>query len=140
MGSNSSLNQGEAYGLGQFNVANGNYRRQKRLLDISLTLLIIVLLPLSMSVAILSGRAKGLRHWLSNTEKLLQGKATLISYSSDQAEKNQLPSLPPPIFDIATGIPEVLNVSQSVSTLVINYAKEADLKSDLRQLWQLSKF
>lgn len=140
VGSNSSLNQGEAYGLGQFNVANGNYRRQKRLLDISLTLLIIVLLPLSMSVAILSGRAKGLRHWLSNTEKLLQGKATLISYSSDQAEKNQLPSLPPPIFDIATGIPEVLNVSQSVSTLVINYAKEADLKSDLRQLWQLSKF
>ena len=140
VGSNSSLNQGEAYGLGQFNVANGNYRRQKRLLDISLTLLLIVLLPLSMGVAVLSGRAKGLRHWLSNTGKLLQGKATLISYSSDQAEKNQLPSLPPPIFDIATGIPEVLNVSQSVSTLVINYAKEAELKSDLRQLWQLTKF
>jgi len=33
-----------------------------------------------------------------------------------------------------------LNVSQSVSALVTNYAKEAELKSDLRQLWELSKF
>ena len=39
VGSNSSLNQGETYGLGQFNVADANYRRQKRLLDITLTLL-----------------------------------------------------------------------------------------------------
>ena len=44
------------------------------------------------------------------------------------------------IFDIANGIPKVLNVSQSESALVTNYAKEAELKSDLHQLWQLSKF
>ncbi len=140
VGSNSSLNQGEAYGLGRFNVANTNYRRQKRLLDITLTLILILTLPLSGTLATLTGRAKGWVLWLTNFGKLCTGKATLVGYSIEDAEKNQLPVLPAPIFDIATGIPKILNVSQSASALVTNYAKEAELKSDLRQLWQLSKF
>jgi len=140
VGSNSSLNQGEAYGLGRFNVANTNYRRQKRLLDIALSLLFILSFPLSVTLAALSGRGKGCALWITNFGKLLTGKATLVGYSIEEAKKNQLPVLPAPIFDIATGIPKILNVSQSAAALVTNYAKEADLKSDLRQLWQLSKF
>ena len=140
VGSNSSLNQGETYGLGQFNVADANYRRQKRLLDITLTLLLILTLPLSLTLAAIAGRAKGYINWLTYSGKIIAGKATLVGYSTEAAAKNHLPILPPPIFDIATGIPKVLNVSQSVSALVTNYAKEAELKSDLRQLWELSKF
>ena len=140
VGSNSSLNQGEAYGLGRFNVANTNYRRQKRLLDIALSLLLMLSFPLSGTLAALFGRGKGCALWLTNFGKLLTGKATLVGYSIEEAKKNHLPVLPAPIFDIATGIPKILNVSQSASALVTNYAKEADLKSDLRQLWQLSKF
>jgi hypothetical protein len=140
VGSNSSLNQGETYGLGQFNVADANYRRQKRLLDITLTLLLILTLPLSLTLAAIAGRAKGYINWLTYSGKIIAGKATLVGYTTEAAAKNHLPILPPPIFDIATGIPKVLNVSQSVSALVTNYAKEAELKSDLRQLWELSKF
>ena len=140
VGSNSSLNQGETYGLGQFKVADANYRRQKRLLDITLTLLLILTLPLSLTLAAIAGRAKGYINWLTYSGKIIAGKATLVGYSTEAAAKNHLPILPPPIFDIATGIPKVLNVSQSVSALVTNYAKEAELKSDLRQLWELSKF
>ena len=139
VGSNSSLNQGETYGLGQFNVADANYRRQKRLLDITLTLLLILTLPLSLTLAAIAGRAKGYINWLTYSGKIIAGKATLVGYTTEAAAKNHLPILPPPIFDIATGIPKVLNVSQSVSALVTNYAKEAELKSDLRQLWELSK-
>lgn len=140
VGSNSSLNQGETYGLGQFNVADANYRRQKRLLDITLTLLLILTLPLSMTLAAIAGRTKGYINWLTSSVKIIAGKATLVGYTTEVAAKNHLPILPPPIFDIETGIPKVLNVSQSVSALVTNYAKEAELKSDLRQLWELSKF
>ena len=140
VGSNSSLNQGETYGLGQFNVADANYRRQKRLLDITLTLLLILTLPLSLTLAAIAGRAKGYINWLTYSGKIIAGKATLVGYTTEAAAKNHLPILPTPIFDIATGIPKVLNVSQSVSALVTNYAKEAELKSDLRQLWELSKF
>ena len=139
VGSNSSLNQGETYGLGQFNVADANYRRQKRLLDITLTLLLILTLPLSLTLAAIAGRAKGYINWLTYSGKIIAGKATLVGYTTEAAAKNHLPILPPPIFDIATGIPKVLNVSQSISALVTNYAKEAELKSDLRQLWELSK-
>ena len=140
VGSNSSLNQGETYGLGQFNVADANYRRQKRLLDITLTLLLILTLPLSMTLAAIAGRTKGYINWLTSSLRIIAGKATLVGYTTEVAAKNHLPILPPPIFDIETGIPKVLNVSQSVSALVTNYAKEAELKSDLRQLWELSKF
>ena len=140
VGSNSSLNQGETYGLGQFNVADANYRRQKRLLDITLTLLLILTLPLSLTLAAIAGRTKGYINWLTYSGKIIAGKATLVGYTNEVAAKNHLPILPPPIFDIETGIPKVLNVSQSVSALVTNYAKEAELKSDLRQLWELSKF
>ena len=140
VGSNSSLNQGETYGLGRFNAADANYRRQKRLLDITLTLLLILTLPLSVTLAAITGRTKGCINWLIYSGKIITGKSTLVGYTAEAATKNHLPMLPAPIFDIATGIPKVLNVSQSVSTLVINYAKEAELKSDLRQLWELSKF
>jgi hypothetical protein len=140
VGSNSSLNQGETYGLGRFNAADANYRRQKRLLDITLTLLLILTLPLSVTLAAITGRTKGCINWLLYSGKIITGKSTLVGYTAEAATKNHLPMLPAPIFDIATGIPKVLNVSQSVSTLVINYAKEAELKSDLRQLWELSKF
>ena len=140
VGSNSSLNQGETYGLGQFKVADANYRRQKRLLDITLTLLLILTLPLSMTLAAIAGRTKGYINWLTSSLRIIAGKATLVGYTTEVAAKNHLPILPPPIFDIETGIPKVLNVSQSVSALVTNYAKEAELKSDLRQLWELSKF
>ena len=140
VGSNSSLNQGETYGLGQFNVADANYRRQKRLLDITLTLLLLLTLPLSMTLAAIAGRTKGYINWLTSSLRIIAGKATLVGYTTEVAAKNHLPILPPPIFDIETGIPKVLNVSQSVSALVTNYAKEAELKSDLRQLWELSKF
>ena len=140
VGSNSSLNQGETYGLGRFNAANANYRRQKRLLDITLTLLLFLTFPLSGTLAAITGRAQGFTNWLSNSGKIITGKRTLVGYTTEAAAKNHLPILPPPIFDIAIGIPKVLNVSQSVSTLVTNYAKEAELRSDLRQLWELSKF
>jgi hypothetical protein len=139
VGSNSSLNQGETYGLGRFNTANTNYRRQKRLLDITLTLLLILTLPISGTLAAITGRTKGYINWLTYSGYIITGKATLVGYTTEAASKNHLPILPPPIFDIATGIPKVLNVSQSVSALVTNYAKEAELKSDLRQLWELSK-
>ena len=140
VGSNSSLNQGETYGLGRFNAANANYRRQKRLLDITLTILLILTFPLSGTLAAITGRSQGFTNWLSNSGRIITGKRTLVGYTTEAAAKNHLPILSPPIFDIATGIPKVLNVSQSVSTLVTNYAKEAELRSDLRQIWELSKF
>jgi hypothetical protein len=93
-----------------------------------------------MTLAAIAGRTKGYINWLTSSLRIIAGKATLVGYTTEVAAKNHLPILPPPIFDIETGIPKVLNVSQSVSALVTNYAKEAELKSDLRQLWELSKF
>jgi hypothetical protein len=85
------------------------------------------------------GRNKLWTNTLKNILPLLTGKKTLVGYSVEDAQNFNLPNTPPPIFNICTGIPKNLDVPQSAKALVINYAREATIGGDLKQLWKLSK-
>ena len=139
VGSNSSLTQGEAYGGSVFQTANPVFLRQKRGLNILFPLLLTLTLPLSAFICFISGRKSLWTSILKNLPALFLGTKTLVGYGIDDAEKFNLPKLSTPIFNICTGIPENLDVSQSAKALVINYAREATIGGDLKQLWKLSK-
>ncbi len=139
LGSNSSLTQGEAYGSSVFQTANPVYVRQKRSLDILLPLLMLATLPLSAALLFGAGRGKLWMKILGQFLPLLTGRHTLVGYSPADAQEFNVPTMLAPIFDIRTGIPENLDVPQSAKALVINYAREATVGGDWKQLWKLSK-
>ena len=139
VGSNSSLTQGEAYGGSVFQTANPVYVRQKRSLDILLPLLVLATLPVSAMLFFGAGRGKLWMKILGQFFPLLTGRHTLVGYSPADAQEFNVPSMAAPIFDIRTGIPENLDVPQSAKALVINYAREATVGGDWKQLWKLSK-
>lgn len=139
VGSNSSLTQGEAYGGSVFQTANPVYLRQKRALNILLPALLALTFPITGLICLLTGRTKLWTSTLHNIFSLITGTKTLVGYSEADAEKFNLPNIPVPIFNICTGIPENLDVSQSAKALVINYAREATIGGDLKHLWKLSK-
>jgi hypothetical protein len=138
IGSNSSLSQGLTYKKA-LRITDENYLRQRRVYEITTTLLVLLTLPLSFLLAQLLGRGKGWRLWISNAGALLTGKKTLIGYSSSIGEKFSLPSMPHPIFDICRELPQELDFSQNARALAEDYAKEADMRTDLLRLWQLTK-
>jgi hypothetical protein len=138
IGSNSSLSQGLTYKKA-LRITDENYLRQRRVYEITTTLLVLLSLPLSFLLAQLLGRGKGWRLWISNAGALLTGKKTLIGYSSSIGEKFSLPSMPHPIFDICRELPQELDFSQNARALAEDYAKEADMRTDLLRLWQLTK-
>ena len=136
VGSNSSVKRGEVLGQIHYHTSDPNYRRQKRIFDISSTLLLWVLSPVLLPLAALSGRAGTVLLWLANSASLLSGKQTLVGYDAELAKKFNLPEVPRPIFDIANQIPKPLRNSQTEQALITNYAKEASIAGDLLQLWQ----
>lgn len=137
IGSNSSLTQGITYKQ-SFNVSGTNYLRQRRVYEVLLTLGILFL-PLSVPVALLTGRQRGWRRWFKNSLAVLRGKRSLIGYSTSLAEKFSLPQLPHPIFDICSELPHELDFSQNAKALTEDYAKLAAVRTDLLRLWQLTK-
>lgn len=139
VGSNSSLTQGEAYGGSVFQTANPVYLRQKRTIDIVLPLLVLGTLPLSAALSFGLGRGYFWTKIMAQFFSLLTGKRTLVGYSHADAVEFNVPKMAIPIFDIRIGIPENLDVPQNVKPLVINYAKEASISGDWKQLWKLSK-
>jgi len=139
IGSNSSLTQGEVYGSSAFQTGNPVYLRQKRSLDIVLPFLMLAALPLSAAFFFGAGRGILWTKVLGQFFPLLNGQCTLVGYSRADAQEFNVPETAAPIFDIRTGIPENLDVPQSAKALVINYAREATVGGDWKQLWKLSK-
>ena len=139
VGSNSNLTQSEAYGGSVFQTGNPVYLRQKRTIDILLPLLLLASLPLSAALFFGAGRGKLWTKVLGQFSPLLTGRYTLVGYSPADAQEFNVPETAAPIFDIRTGIPEKLDVPKNAKALVINYAREANVGGDWKQLWKLSK-
>ena len=105
--------------------------RQKRTIDI---LSLMVLASLLLSAAIFCKRHQD---WvLANFPALT---AAIYRNSPADAQEFNVPETAAPIFDIRTGIPEKLDVPKNAKALVINYAREANVGGDWKQLWKLSK-
>ncbi len=138
IGSDSSLTQGGTYRK-SIQTSDPTYLRQRRVLELTLPLFLLVLSPVLLPIAVASGRTRSYFLILREFPSILLKKRSLVGYSVTAAEKNSLPELAPPIFDICTVIPENLDFSQNEKAIVENYAMETSLRVDLLHLLQLSK-
>lgn len=138
IGSDSSLSQGTTYKK-QYSISDPNYFRQRRIYEIVLTFFVLAV-PISLFTAIIFERMHGWKVWIQNAGNILIGKRSLIGYTSSMGKKFSLPEMPEPIFDICRDLPEELDFPQNAKALIEDYAKEAQIQTDLLRLWQLSKF
>lgn len=137
VGSDSSLTQGTAYRKRQ-QTADPHYLRQRRVFELTATLLLVLLAPVSALLALLVGRFSGWKRWFVQSGAVLAGKKSIVGYSEALAEKFKVPHLPPPIFDICSVLPSELDFLQNSQAIIEHYANEARLRTDLLHLWQLS--
>jgi GT2 family glycosyltransferase len=138
IGSDSSLSQGSTYKK-QYFISDPNYLRQRRIYEIVLTFFILNV-PVSLLTALIFGRLNGWKAWIQNAGNILIGKRSLIGYTSALGEKFSLPEIPEPIFDICRELPKELDFPQNAKAFIEDYAKEAQIHTDLLRLWQLSKY
>ena len=128
IGSNSKDMSGEAVAVKtSFNLSRRAHCRNKRLVDISTSLILLITFPIHLFLI------KKPLHFMSNCLQVLRGKYTWISYHFAAAE---LPAIKPGILmpnamPIADGkyLPE-----QSLKTIDEWYAKEYNWKRDVKLL------
>jgi len=127
IGSNSKDSQGELYSSEiAYNIGSASSQRNKRLFDLSLSLLLLVLSPL----LFLWMQDKG--GFFQNLVQVLLGRRSWVGYAvpADAA----LPALKPGILSPATGSAAALNHPATVVRLNQLYAKNYAVWKDLRIL------
>ncbi|HPH18692.1 MAG TPA: glycosyltransferase [Haliscomenobacter sp.] len=118
---------GEWYRLdAQYNISRPENRRNKRLLDLVLALILLPTFPLSI---FLNVRKQML--W-ANAWPVLIGRKTWVGYTDAEAD---LPKLKPGVLNPMDAIPEVVLSEYGQRKLNQNYARDYQVGEDLRLLW-----
>ena len=131
IGSSSKNSAGELYTIDiQFNIAHYMGRRNKRLFDILLSLLFIVLFP----IFVLFVKEK--IGFLKNIFSVLFAKKSWVAYEPSQAQQNNLPSIRAgvlsPIDELSTA-----NINEpTIQRLNFLYAKDYMTSNDLDIVWK----
>lgn len=125
IGSSSKDAPGELYTIEiRFDIAQDLHRRNKRLLDILLALLLVATLPLHL---LLVKRRIGL---FSNIFKVLAGRKTWVGYAGAGTEDNALPPLRPGVLSPLDGLPLRPNDTATVQRLNLLYAQNYRVEQD----------
>ncbi len=126
IGSNSIESEGDFYMLDVNSINRAKNKRTKRSLDISFSLLFILLFPILLFIV------KSPNHFLRNIFQVLIGKKSWVGYSkSDSSKIDQLPPIRPGVLSPISGLPNN-NDQIFASKLNVIYAKDYNLSTDLR--------
>ena len=107
----------------ELNLSKQEYRSQKRIFDISLALLAIILSPILSMIPLT-------RKWVLNSIKVLSGKKTWVSYSSNAIDK--LPKLNAGVYNTAYMLKEPNELfAKNLDQL---YAKNYGVLMDIRAI------
>jgi len=107
----------------ELNLSKQEYRSQKRIFDISLALLAIILSPILSMIPLT-------RKWVLNSIKVLSGKKTWVSYSSNAIDK--LPKLNSGVYNTAYMLKEPNELfAKNLDQL---YAKNYGVLMDIRAI------
>ncbi len=125
IGSQSKNAEGEVYTLEvQFNIIHPIQKRNKRLLDIFISFLVICLLPL------LFFRIPNIKTVLKNSFQIILGKISWVGYAENRDQK--LPFLKKGVFSPLDGL-ENDNLSRELaSRLNLIYARDYHLQKDIQ--------
>jgi O-antigen biosynthesis protein len=128
IGSSSKDEVGELYlSEIQFNIASIMQRRNKRLFDIFVSFILLIISPLGIFFV------KNKTHFLQNTISVLLGKKTWIAYAS--AAKN-LPRLKKGILSSSSHLSDVALNEATLQRIDYFYAKDYLVKKDIGIFWK----
>ncbi len=122
IGSNSIDTAGELYVIDLNNIAKPENKRKKRLIDISISLLLLAGLPL---FAILQKKPVG---FIINVFKVLFGLNTWVGYG--KVVRKDLPAIKPSILTPADSLKEK-PLLEKFNLLLLNYSKSYKIENDL---------
>lgn len=132
IGSNSIHSQGSWYTADFNSVAKAGNRRAKRMLDLSLGFLLLLLSPLIMWFYQSPFR------FLANIVSVLMGFKTMVAYAGD-SPKSGLPKLKPGLLSIDLALNAQRRDPNILQQLNILYAKDYDWQKDLAFIWRFRK-
>lgn len=131
IGSNSIHSNGELYVIDINSVGKPSNRRNKRIFDISVSIGILILLPLSII------RVKKRSSFLKNIFKVISGSHTWVGYAHTSKEEiSRLPVLRKPILTPLHVSKVDLNDPVVISRLNALYAKDYRIWNDAHILWK----
>ncbi|MCB0639469.1 MAG: glycosyl transferase family 2, partial [Lewinella sp.] len=131
IGSHSKNTPGELYTIDiEFRIAQPLYRRNKRLLDLGLALLLLITWPLQW---LLVRRPLTL---LGNIGRVLAGRLTWVAYAPTETASQLLPRLRPGVLSPEMAFPSSLTDEATRQRLNLFYAKDYALASDLSIIWR----
>lgn len=131
IGSDYKNARGELYALETaFNISRPFYRRQKRLLDLGLGLVALLLLPV---LLVLNAKPTKL---LGNIVAVLRGKKSWVGYAADEESRGNLPDIKPGVLPPAY-LGDVTKVAEdTLKQLDFRYARDYMPGRDWELFWQ----
>lgn len=130
IGSNSVNSTGELYSLVDLNsIDSPSSKRNKRLLDILISLIAVVLLPV---LAIFN---KPLRRVFPQLFSVLFGSKTFVGYSNTIRQKIILPKIKTPVIYLDNQINNQNIILSYTDKAILNYSNNYHWQKDLRIIW-----
>ena len=131
IGSNSVNNPGEFYSfLAVNNIGTPANKRQKRLLDVTLSLMLLLISPVFMWM-----QEKPAAH-VSTIFKVLAGKLTWVGYNPLDTQKNILPKIRNSVLPILITRKKQNKKEDIAHRANFNYANRYSIRTDLQQIWK----
>lgn len=125
IGSSSKDEPGELYTIDiRYNIAQPSHRRDKRLLDLALCLLLLLFLPFWV---LFSSKRKT---WGGNWFQVFWGRKTWVGYAS-QAPDSALPPLKPCVFSPVDALKDLKVNDETAARLNFFFAKDWEMERDL---------
>ncbi len=131
IGSSSKNTAGELYTIDiQFNIAHYMGQRNKRILDILLSLLFVILLPI---VIFFVENKVG---FIKNILSVLLGNKSWVAYERSQAQQHNLPPIKAGVLSPIDGL-TAMNINEpTIQRLNFLYAKDYMTSNDLDIIWK----
>jgi len=132
IGSSSSNSPGELYTIDiQFNIDQLTNRRNKRLLDILLSIGFLFLVPILIFIV------KNKSGFLKNIFQILIGKKTWVAYAqTDSTENINIPKIKKGVLSPLTGLKLLTPNIQTIQRLNFLYAKDYEASKDVEIVWR----
>ncbi|MDX1910497.1 MAG: glycosyltransferase [Saprospiraceae bacterium] len=125
IGSSSKDEPGELYTIDiRYNIAQPSHRRDKRLLDLALCLLLLLTMPLWLLFS--SNR----KTWAGNWFHVFRGRKTWVGYAP-QAPDSALPPLQPGVFSPVDALKDIKVNNETAARLNFFFAKDWEVERDL---------
>jgi GT2 family glycosyltransferase len=130
IGSSSKDEPGELYTIDiKYNIAQPVERRNKRVLDLAICIVLLLSLPLWLLFS-----TKRMR-WLKNCWPVLAGRKTWVGYAAN-GSNGTLPKIKPCVFSPLDALDDIQVNAPTAARLNFFYAKDWDSTRDLEILWK----